>query len=57
MISTTSNMDISLLKSIRSMTKPMMGARMTAGNIAMVAVIAMVISSAPKETIIEKIAT
>ena len=35
----------------------MRGARITAGNIAIVAVSAIVISSAPKETIIEKIAT
>ena len=39
------------------MTSPIMGASMTAGSIAMVAVSAMVISSAPKDTIMEKIAT
>ena len=56
-ISTTSRMDISFLKSIRSMTNPMTGAKSTAGSIAIVAVMAMVISSAPKETIMEKMAT
>jgi hypothetical protein len=56
-ISTTNRILISFLKSILSMMSPMIGAKTTAGSIAIVAVSAMVISSAPKETIIEKIAT
>ena len=56
-ISVTSRTSISLLKSMRSMTMPMSGASMTAGSIAMAAVRAMVTSSAPKETSMEKMAT
>ena len=50
-------MPISFLNSILSMIIPMIGAKTTAGNIAIVAVSAMVISSTPKETIIENMAT
>jgi len=56
-ISTSKSTPISFLNSIRSMTSPMTGASTTAGSIAIVAVSAMVISSAPNETIMEKIAT
>jgi hypothetical protein len=56
-ISTSKSMNISFLKGMRSMTLPMRGARTTAGSIAIAAVKAMVSSSAPKATIIEKIAT
>jgi hypothetical protein len=56
-ISTKSSMPINFLNSILSIIRPMRGAKTTAGNIAMVAVTAIVISSAPKETIMEKMAT
>jgi hypothetical protein len=56
-ISTTKSISIRVLKCIRSMTIPITGASTTAGNMAIAAVRAMVISSAPYETIIEKIAT
>jgi len=48
---------ISLLKGIRSITIPMIGASTTAGSIAVAAVIAMRTASALNYTSIEKIAT
>lgn len=55
--STMSKTPINFLNAIVSMISPIIGAKITAGSIAIVAVKAIVISSAPKETIIEKIAT
>jgi hypothetical protein len=56
-ISMSNRTDISFLNSIRSIRSPIRGANITAGSIDIAAVNAMVISSAPKATIIEKIAT
>lgn len=57
LISTSKSVNINFLKSTRSMTMPMTGAKTTAGNIAIAAVKEMVTASAPKETSIENSAT